>query len=145
MLQPIPYVLFDGNCEEAMRFYEKTLAAKLEATVRFSDMPGCGELPAEQAGRLAHARLAFQGKGMLYAGDSHPMFGYEGVKGVMLTLNYDSVGQAQEAFAALSEGGKVSMPMAPALWAEVAGMLTDRFGVEWIINGVLKPVGEAHP
>jgi PhnB protein len=141
MLQPIPYVLFDGNCEEAMRFYEKTLGAKHELTVRFSDMPGgCGDITAEQARRVAHARLVFPGNGMLYAGDSHPMFGYEGIKGVMLTLNYDTVGQAQEAFAALSEGGKVSMPMAPMMWAEIAGMVTDRFGIEWIVNGVLKPV-----
>jgi PhnB protein len=145
MLQPIPYVLFNGNCEEAMRFYEKALGAKLEATVRFADMPGgCGDISADQANRIAHARLAFQGKGMLFAGDSHPMFGYDGIKGVMLTLSYDTVGQAQEAFAALSEGGNVSMPMAPAMWAETAGMVTDRYGVEWIINGVLKAVGEAH-
>jgi PhnB protein len=145
MLQPIPYVLFNGNCEEAMRFYEKVLGAKLQATVRFADMPGgCGDLPADQANRVAHARLTFQGDGVLYAGDSHPMFGYEGIKGVMLTLNYDSVGQAQEAFGALSEGGNVSMPMAPMMWAEVAGMVTDRYGVEWIINGVLKAVEGAH-
>jgi PhnB protein len=140
MLQPIPYLMFNGNCEEAMRYYEKALGAKLEATVRFGDMPCDTPPPDDMARRVAHARLAFQGMGMLYAGDTHPMYGYDGIKGVMLTLNYDSVGQAQEAFAALSDGGTVTMPMAPMLWAEMAGMVTDRYGVEWIINGILKPV-----
>jgi PhnB protein len=144
MLQPIPYLMFDGNCEEAMHFYEKALGAKLEATVRFGDMSCTEPVPEAQARRVAHARLTFQGNGMLFAGDSLPMMGYEGIKGVSLTLSYDTVGQAQEAFAALSDGADVMMPMAPVMWAEVGGMLTDRYGVRWIINGVLKPVGEAH-
>lgn len=141
MLQPIPYLMFDGNCEDAMRFYEKALGARLESITRFAAMDCTASLPEDLGQRVANARLSFQGSGLMYGGDCHPAMGaYEGIKGVSLTLNYASVGQAQEAFAALSEGGDVTMPMAPAMWAEMACMVTDRFGVRWIINGALKPV-----
>jgi PhnB protein len=141
MLQPIPYLMFDGNCEEALRFYEQTLGAKLGAITRFSAMAGPEPMPENIAKRVANAQLTFEGGAMLYGGDCHPAMGkYEGIKGMQLTLNYDSVGRAQEIFAALSRDGEVTMPMAPVMWAEVGGMLSDRFGVRWIINGVLKQV-----
>jgi PhnB protein len=139
MQQPIAYLAFNGNCEEAMRFYERVLDGKLELVVRFSDMPGPAAVPADQAGLVAHARLAVDG-GVFYGGDCPPSYPYEGIKGVNLTLNYDTVERAQQVFAALSDGGKVGMPMKPAMWAKVAGMVTDRFGVPWIVNGILQEV-----
>jgi PhnB protein len=141
MLQPIPYVIFNGNCEEAMRFYERVLDGKLERIVRFADMNmGCSggqEIPAEQGQRVAHARLELEGHGLLFGGDCPATMKYEGIRGVNLTLSYDTVEQAQRVFAALAEGGNVIMPIAPSMWAKAAGMTTDRFGVDWIINGVL--------
>lgn len=139
MLQPIPYVLFNGNCMDAVRFYERILGAKLDAVVRFAEMDNqcSAPLSPEHGQRVAHARLVFEGGGLLFAGDSHPSMGYEGIKGAMLTLNYDTVEQAQKVFAALSDGGTVSMPMQGTMWAKAAGMVTDRFGVEWIVNGEL--------
>ena len=72
---------------------------------------------------------------MLFAGDTPPGMKYDGVKGVMLALQYDTIDQARGAFDALSQGGQVTMPMAPAFWAKTFGMLTDRFGVSWAVNG----------
>jgi PhnB protein len=140
MLQPIPYLAFNGNCEEAMRFYERVLDGKLETIVRFADMSTeCPTAP-EQGHLVAHARLALEGRGLLFGGDCPQMIKYEGIKGVNLTISYDTVEQAQRVFAALAEGGNITMPMAPAMWAKVAGMATDRYGVHWIVNGVLNEV-----
>lgn len=134
MLQPIPYLFFDGNCLDVMHFYERVLGAKLETVVRYADMDK--QCPTEQSDRVAHARLAFDGGGMLFAGDCHPSIPYgEGIKGVSLSLDYGTVEQAQKVFAALSDGGKVSMPMQATMWAKAFGMVTDRFGVEWMVNG----------
>lgn len=138
MMQPVPYLMFNGNCEEAMRFYERTLDARIETTIRMSEMPCPSGAPAEQPDSIAHMRLALDRNGnMLFGGDCPPSMPYEGIKGVSFTLSYDTVEQAQRIFTALSEGGKVSMPFAPAFWAKASGMVTDRFGVPWIVNGAL--------
>ena len=105
MLQPIPYLSFNGNCEEAMRFYAQVLSGQLAPMVRFSDMPCPSDAPAmapERARLVAHARLTLEGNGMLFAGDCPPSIPYEGIKGVSLTISYDTVEQAQTVFAALS-------------------------------------------
>ena len=60
---------------------------------------------------------------------------YEGIKGVAIAVDYATVAEAESVFAALSEGGKVTMPMSPAFWAKRFGMCTDRFGTPWIVNG----------
>jgi PhnB protein len=138
MPQPIPYLFFDGNCTDAASFYERVLGARTEALVRFADMDQ--QCPTDQGQRVAHARLVLEGGGLLYAGDCHPSIPYEGIKAVTLTLNYDTVEQAQKIFAALSDGGNVSMPMQGSMWAKAFGMTTDRFGVDWMVNGELQPI-----
>jgi PhnB protein len=140
MPQPIAYLSFNGTCEEAMRFYERVLNGKLEALIRAGDAPCSTEVPAEHAQRIIHARLVLDGHGTLYAGDCPAMLPYEGIKGVALTLNYDTVEQAQQVFGMLAEGGTVTMAMQPAFWAKAWGMLIDRFGTPWIINGELIPL-----
>jgi PhnB protein len=140
MPQPIAYLSFDGNCDQAMRFYERALDGKLESIIRTADTPCAAETRPEDRERIMHARLLLDGNGILYAGDCPPMMPYEGIKGVSLTLNYDTVEQAQRVFGALSEGGTVTMPMQPAFWARSWGMLVDRFGTPWIVNGELIPV-----
>jgi PhnB protein len=141
-----PYLSFDGNTREAFAFYEKALGAKIETMMSYADMPasampseGCGDAGVPSASGnpsgIMHACLALPGGAMLFAGDTPPGMPYEGVKGVMLALQYDTVDQAHSAFNALLQGGQVTMPMAPAFWAETFGMLTDRFGVSWAVNG----------
>ena len=63
---------------------------------------------------------------------------YEGIKGVSLTLNFDTVEEGEEIFNKLADGGQVFMPYAPTFWAEKFGMVTDKFGVTWVVNGVLQ-------
>ena len=140
MPTPIPYLSFDGKCAEAMRFYEKALSGKLELLLKNSDSPMAAQAPKEHADRIMHARLALPGGGMLYGGDCPPQTKYSGIHGVGLTLNFDTVDQATVAFKALSQGGTVSMDLQPMFWAKIWGMLTDKFGTPWIVNGELQAV-----
>jgi PhnB protein len=65
---------------------------------------------------------------------------YQGIHGVSITLNYGSVAEAKKIFERLADGGKVTMAMAPTFWAKCFGMLTDRFGAQWVVNGELVPM-----
>ncbi len=142
-----PYLAFDGNTREVFRFYEHALGAKIQTMMTFADMPkdampaaeGCeGGMPGGDA--IMHACLLLPGGAMLFAGDQPPGTPYEGVKGAMLALQYDTVDQAQSAFHALAQSGKVTMPLGPTFWTKTFGMLTDRFGVSWAVNGDPIPV-----
>ncbi|WP_019833067.1 VOC family protein [Sphingomonas sp. PR090111-T3T-6A] len=136
MLQPIPYLAFDGNCAEAMRFYAKTLGGTL-GMMSAAQSPMADQCPPEHLDRIMHARLELDGGVFLYAGDCPPHMPYQGIHGVSLTLNYDSVEEAERIFNALAEGGTITMAFSDAFWARKFGMVTDRFGCHWIVNGEL--------
>jgi PhnB protein len=138
MPHPIPYLSFNGNCAEAMRFYERALGGNIEVLLRNADSPMGAQTPQEYADRIMHARLALPAGGILYAGDCPPQMKYSGIHGVGLTLNFDTVARATAAFNALAEGGTVSMALQPMFWAKIWGMLTDKFGTPWIVNGELQ-------
>lgn len=141
MPQPIPYLSFDGNCTDAVRFYERTFNGDLKTLISFGDSPMAGEVPSDLHHLILHACLHLQGGGVLMAGDAPPGGECGGNKNAtMLTLSYPSVDEAHKVFAALAEGGKITMPMAPSFWAKAFGMVTDRFGVSWGINGEEIPV-----
>ena len=132
----IPYLAFNGDCADAMRFYERALDGKIELMMSGAESPMAAQMPKEFAHRIMHARLALPGGAMLYAGDA-PAQMYQGIHGVSITLNYGSVPEAKKYFERLADGGKVTMAMAPTFWAKSFGMLTDKFGAHWIINGEL--------
>ena len=140
MTQAIAYLAFDGNCAEAMRFYEGAIGGKLEVLMSGADSPMAEHIPKEFAHRILHARLALPGGGTLFAGDAPAQMPYEGIKGVSIAIDYPSTDQAQAVFDALASGGQVSMPMQPAFWAKRWGMLVDKFGTPWIVNGEPIPV-----
>jgi PhnB protein len=138
MPHPIAYLAFGGNCAEAMRFYEQALGGKLEVLMSGAESPMADQIPKEFGQRIIHARLALPGGGLLYAGDAPAQVPYEGIKGVSLTLNYDTVDEARAIFDRLAAGGQVTMPMQPVFWAKAWGMLVDRFGTAWMVNGDLQ-------
>lgn len=132
------YLNFDGNCAEAMRFYAEVLGAKLEALLTYGQAPMEMQMPPGSENLVMHAYLVHPDFSLM-AGDATAGMPYEGIKGVSMTLNYDTPAEAQRVFAALAEGGTVTMPCGPSFWAESFGMLTDRYGVPWIVNGGMKP------
>lgn len=133
------YLTFDGNAAQAMRFYEQVLRGKLEMMMTMGEMPDCADqkLPPEAQQRIMHAALNFGG-GLLMASDTMPGQPYEGMKGFGVALSLDSVQEATRVFNAFAEGGNVQMPLEPTFWAEIFGMVVDRFGTPWLINGPAK-------
>jgi PhnB protein len=136
-VQPIPYLGFDGNCAEAMRFYQKTLGGVIKVMMTGAESPIADHLPEGGRDRVLNAQLELPGGAFLYAGDAPSHVPYEGIKGVSIALNYDTVDEAEAVFNAMAEGGRVTMPFSSTFWAKKFGMLIDKFGVAWIINGEL--------
>jgi PhnB protein len=136
----IPYLSFDGNCADAMRFYERALGGTIEIMMSGADSPMAAQIPKEAAHRILHARLALPDGGTLYAGDAPGHMPYQGIHGVGIALSYETPVEAQKIFDRLADGGKVTMAMQPSFWAKSFGMLTDKFGTSWLINGGLNPM-----
>ena len=127
------YVFFDGDCAEAVRFYERTLGATTQMMMKAKDSPMPPQNPADGE-RILHAHIQVDGKSLLLSDwmAPHP---FPGRHGFALALQYDSVEQAKRVFAALADGGTVNMPMQKTFWSESFGMLADRFGIHWMVGG----------
>ena len=140
MTQAIAYLGFNGNCADAMRFYAEALNGKIEVMMSGADSPIADQMPKEFAHHILHARLALPGGGTIFGGDCPAHLPYEGIKGVSITVDYATVDEAEHVFGRLSKGGQVTMPMQSAFWAKRFGMVVDRFGTPWIVNGEPIPV-----
>jgi PhnB protein len=134
MNQLDPYLFFDGNCAEAMRFYEKTLGGKLEMMMKASEAPGGAVKPGADPDGILHASVAVEGRHLM-ASDWMSPDPYPGMNGVSLTLSYPTVDEAKRKFDALAAGGEVFMPMEKTFWVESFGMLKDKFGTSWMVSG----------
>ncbi len=129
------YLTFDGNCAEAMRFYERTLGGRLETLMTHGESPLAAQAPPGSADRILHARLVVEGRDLM-ASDTPVGQPYAGMHGFALSLQYTDLAEARRVFAALSAGGRVDMPLQKVFWADAFGMLVDRFGTPWMVNGV---------
>jgi PhnB protein len=131
------YLIFNGNCAEAMRFYERTLGGKLEMMTH-AQSPVADQAPRGSADRILHARLVFDG-GVLGGMDGMASEPYKGMSGFSLSLLYPTPAEAKRVFEALAKGGKVTMPLEKTFWAETFGMVADRFGTPWMIGAAMAP------
>jgi PhnB protein len=134
-MKALTYLFFNGNCEEAFTFYAKVLNAKIEAMMKHAGTPAEGHVPADFKDKIIHACLTI-GDQMLMASDTPA--GNEGDKkhGFSVTLLVPTREEADRIFNALSEGGKVTMPIGETFFSPRFGMLVDRFDVPWMINYV---------
>ncbi|MBG0841026.1 VOC family protein [Ectopseudomonas toyotomiensis] len=126
------YLMFDGQCEAAFNRYAEIFGGKLEM-MRYADSPEDMEVPAEYQQRVMHVCLTV-GEQLLMASDNLPQSPYEGIKGCSVSLQVDNVPEAERLYEALSAGGSVQMELQATFWATRFAMLTDRFGVSWMIN-----------
>ena len=129
------YLFFDGDCADAMRFYERTLGGKLERMMKNSEAPTADQAPGN-ADKIIHARLVLDGR-VLMASDWMASQPYPGESGFSLSLGYPTVSDAKRVFDALADGGKVTMPFQKTFWAEGFGMLVDRFGTPWMVSAAM--------
>lgn len=128
-----PYLTYNGNCREAMQFYCDRLGASLQMLMRIGDAPMADQIPADQHDRVMHARIQLNGL-VLMASDAMSGFPFEGYKGFSLSLNPTDPAEAERLFAALADGGTVTMALEKTFWARLFGTVTDRFGVPWMVN-----------
>jgi PhnB protein len=137
-MQVCVYLNFDGDTEEAMAFYHQALGGTLGELHRFSSMPSepGQELPPELASRVMHQTLQLTDSQMIMASDTFPGMGPPHIVGTnaSISVHPDSREQADQIFAALSEGGTVTMPLADQFWGDYFGSVTDRYGVQWMLN-----------
>ena len=126
------YVTFNGQCEAAFKFYEQCLGGKIEAMFTHAGTPAAGQVPPEWLNKIMHARLRVD-EGILMGSDAPPDR-YKGTHGFSVSIAIEKPADAERIFKALSENGKVHMPIGQTFWAERFGMLTDQFGIPWMVN-----------
>lgn len=129
------YLFFNNQAAEAFDFYAKCLGGKITTKVTMGEMPGCDQLPPEAKKQIAHVRLE-AGTAVLLGSDwcgptPEP---YPGIHGNAVCLGVEKPAEAERLFANLSQGGKLTMPIAETAWALRFGMFTDRFGANWMVN-----------
>lgn len=134
-LQPIPYLMFDGTCAEAMQHYATVLGGEIKTMMSGTDCPFKDPMIEAFGDRILNCQLVLPGGSLLMGGDCPPGMPYTGIEGCSITLNLDTIEEAEDLFNKLADGGNVTMPFAPTFWAEKFGMCKDKYGVDWIING----------
>jgi PhnB protein len=127
-----PYLSFKGDCEAAFKLYEQCLGAELGAIFRYGGSPMEGAAPADWSDKVMHGSVTVGGQ-VLNGADVSPQQ-YEAPKGFSLSLQIESVAEAERIFQALADGGTVQMALEKTFWAERFGMVVDRFGIPWLIN-----------
>ncbi|MGW4244441.1 VOC family protein [Nocardia sp. NPDC004722] len=130
-----PYLLFNGNAEEAITFYQSVFGGELTIT-RFRDMGETpADMPEEVLNRVANAQLPLSETNILMASDTPPGNDIDNSKpGFTVQVEAGSVAEAEGYFNQLAPGGTVDMPFGPVQWAETFGIVTDKFGTPWMIN-----------
>ena len=128
-----PYLHFNGNAQEAIALYERTLGAKVEALNRFADVPD-SEFTPEHKNRIMHAALRI-GEAVLMLSDGMPSKAVAtGDNNFQVCLHFDDVADMSTKFDALAAGGHVSFPLSDTFGGAKFGMLTDLHGIRWMFN-----------
>ena len=126
------YIFFDGNCAEALERYEKTLGAKVESAMKNAGTPAAEEVPATGQDKILHARVTI-GDQVYMASDAPPGH-YQRPQGCSIALTVGDAAEAERVHGVLADGGKVAMPLAETFFAERFSMVTDRYGIPWMVN-----------
>jgi PhnB protein len=129
------YLTFGGNCEEALSFYKRCLGGEITGLMRYEGSPmDNAQLPPDWKKKVMHSTFETQGA-RLMASDGMPGQPKPSYQGFSISLFVPGDAEnARKAFDALAEGGKVTMPFAPPFWGGHFGMLTDRFGIPWMVS-----------
>ena len=132
------YLTFNGNCEEAFNFYKSVFGGEFPYIGKFKDMPP-GEdskLNPGEENRIMHVSLPISKETMLMGSDTGGEWasGYSQGNNFSISITADSKEEAEKLFNGLSAGGKVAMPLGKTFWADSFGMLTDKFGISWMMS-----------
>ena len=130
-----PYLNFDGNAEEAFNFYKSVFGGEIEMIMRYKDAPPEHQMGETNGEKIMHISLPIGKNNMLMASDTPAMYG-QTIFGTnfSITVSTDSEAEAEKIFNGLSAGGKITMGLEKVFWGSYFGMLTDKFGVSWMVS-----------
>jgi PhnB protein len=133
-MQIDPYLFFNGNCEEAFKFYARCLNGKIADMMLHEGSPAEKDVPANWQKKILHARLEFGDGSVIMGSDAPPSHAPERTDGFSISVTVDTPQEAERVFKALSEKAHIKMPIQETFWAQRFGMLDDQFGMPWMIN-----------
>ena len=131
-MQLSPYLLFNGDCAEAFRFYEQTLGGRIETISKFAGSPAAEHVPPGWGDKVLHASMVI-GDQHLMASDAPPGQ-YQMPVGISVAIGLNDRAKAEQIFNELAENGTTTMPFQKTFWSPGFGMCTDRFGIPWMVN-----------
>ena len=136
-----PYIYFEGNAEEALKFYAEVLNGEVLDIQRYGDSPvPCDD---DYKQKVMHARLLFDGNLVMVSdGPKGSSMSTEG--NIQMSLDVEEHGKIDEIFNKVAQGGRVTMPLQDTFWGARFGMLKDKFGVNWMFNHQTKPNTSEH-
>jgi len=133
-----PYLIFNGNCEDAFNFYKSVFGGDFAMMMRFKDVPSEVPMPESKSdpNLVMHVALPILGGHILMGTDSPESMGFKLNQGnnVYINLEPDTRAETDKLFAALGRGGKVDVPLQAMFWGSYFGILVDRFGIRWMFN-----------
>lgn len=134
-MQVHPILAFNGRGDEALEYYCRTIGAEVTTMMRWKESPDPGMRAVAQGfeDKIMHATFRI-GETTLMATDGITATGEPVFKGITLSLDAPNDAETKRLFTALSDGGQVQMPLAKMFWSSSSGMVTDRFGVSWMVN-----------
>ena len=137
-----PYLIFNGNCEEAFNFYKSVFGGDFPYVGKFKDMPENSDYVVEEANKekIMHISLPISKETILMGSDSSKAFGKASVIGnnFSVSISTDTVEEITRIYKELSKGGKIKMPLAKTFWESYFGMFIDKFGIHWMVTCELK-------
>ncbi|TRX70432.1 VOC family protein [Carboxylicivirga sp. M1479] len=131
-----PYVTFQNGCEEAFNFYKKVFGGDFEYIGRFKDMPAEFKVPDSEVEKIMHISLRISKDTVLMGSDSSAAFGPPVKVGnnISISINTESESEAKDLFKGLANDGQVNMPLEKTFWGSLFGVLTDQYGINWMVN-----------
>jgi PhnB protein len=123
---------FNGNCEEAMKFYADIFGGTVVFKMTWKESPMCDQVEATFQNRIMH--MAVKVGNSTVMGADAPPGRFQKAQGIVESIAVEAIEDAQRIFNTLAEGGSIQMPFQETFWAKGFGMLTDRFGIPWMVN-----------
>lgn len=136
MAKIVPYLTFNGNTEEAFNFYKSVFGGEFINVQRFKDMPGQTDYKPDEGEKIMHISMSFGNGTFLMASDTMESMSSDFKIGnnFSLSVDADSEENADKLFNGLSLEGKITMPLVKTFWGSYFGMLTDKFGIQWMVS-----------